>query len=255
MSSFLYVLFGWACGLAVDVCLCAFWRVRQRARGWLLADRNEQTPSKPSKFLPVVLVHGSNGFGSQWTDFRRNLDDAFASQPFACYPVELPKDADASINVELLHALGQHVDAVIKASGHSCVSLVGHSLGGLVAARFAIARPDVVAAVVTLGTPWKGVPLLNRLACLRTSVQRCEMCSHSTFLNALNARWSKRDLHLPPVLCIRGAFDVQVPESHAYHDSALVSTPLCTHLTLLTSKRVAVTVGVFLASLTNATGY
>ena len=54
--------------------------------------------------------------------------------------------------------LGLYVDDVLRASGAQQVDLVGHSMGGLVAAFYvnALGGHTRVRRLVTLGTPWKG---------------------------------------------------------------------------------------------------
>jgi pimeloyl-ACP methyl ester carboxylesterase len=46
------------------------------------------------------------------------------------------------------------LDRIARAPGP--VHLVGHSLGGLVAAQAALARPDGLTTVTTINTPWRG---------------------------------------------------------------------------------------------------
>ncbi len=79
-----------------------------------------------------------------------------AGAGFAVHLVEwldpTPADADQGLQAYADLLLGQAVDAVRRASGHAPV-LVGHSLGGTLAALFAAAHPDRVRGLVLLEAP------------------------------------------------------------------------------------------------------
>jgi triacylglycerol lipase len=73
-------------------------------------------------------------------------------------------------NAECLETLSQRLlETVETARGATArpVHLVGHSLGGLLARSVAVRRPDLVASVVTLGSPFRGIrshPLVLRVS-------------------------------------------------------------------------------------------
>jgi len=63
-------------------------------------------------------------------------------------------------NAECLDLLSQRLLDTVERSRESTgrpVHLVGHSLGGLLARSLATRRPDLVASVVTLGSPFRGI--------------------------------------------------------------------------------------------------
>jgi hypothetical protein len=237
-------------GIFFDAAIWVYWRTMN-----LVFQAPADESEKPSKLPPLLLIHGSGGFPSQWNSFRKQLGNTFGNQMYSCYTIELPQEPVVSINVEMLHAVSEKVESILKLTGHPQVSLVGHSMGGLVAARFALKRPDVVAAVVTIGAPWKGVPVLHYCHRCCGSVHRLEMRPHSHFLQNLNAQWSVLHLQLPPLLCITGAFDVQVPPNNSGHDRGVVANTFSSHLSLLLNPSVVQTTGMFFARLTNTFVY
>jgi pimeloyl-ACP methyl ester carboxylesterase len=112
----------------------------------LAADTLEHADHHP---VPVVLIHGIFGDGTNFTTLRRHLARngmrrfaTFAYLPRIDYP-------------HLAHALASRIDAVRRATGSSSVDIVGHSLGGLVARYFMqTGGSGRVRRLVTLGTPY-----------------------------------------------------------------------------------------------------
>src|SRR6516225_5840582 len=105
----------------------------------------------------VVLVHG---LASAWAAWFCNIPELAAS--YRVIAVDLPgfgrSDGFAGA-VEI----GHYVDALIQLLDHlgvSDVRIVGHSLGGIVAHRFAAGNPERTAALVIVasGGPPHGVP-------------------------------------------------------------------------------------------------
>ena len=93
---------------------------------------------------PLILLHGLSGSGRWW---GRNVP-AFATS-FQTYTVDLP-GFGASRRVRWLR-LDDTADRLadwIAAKGLSQVNVVGHSLGGAVAARLASLYPDCVGRLV-----------------------------------------------------------------------------------------------------------
>ena len=117
---------------------------------------------------PLVMLHGSGPGVTGWRNFGDNLA-AFAPH-FRCLVLELPgfgvSDAtDLHPMAAALPALGDFLDAL----GLDRVDLIGNSMGGIVATRFAIAQPERVRRMVTVGgmgrnifspAPGEGIRLL-----------------------------------------------------------------------------------------------
>jgi triacylglycerol lipase len=106
---------------------------------------------------PIVLAHGFFGF------------EEFAGADFATYFYEVKETLTAE--GELVYSpavdpfnsstfrgaqLEERIEQILAETGHAKVNLIGHSQGGLDARVVAHNRPDLVASVVTIGTPHGG---------------------------------------------------------------------------------------------------
>ena len=98
---------------------------------------------------PLALVHGLGGFAGNW----RAIAPALALERRVIVP-ELPGHGGS----EPLHAaptldpFAEAMLAVLAAEDALPAPWVGHSLGGLVAVRLALRRPDAVSALVLAGS-------------------------------------------------------------------------------------------------------
>ncbi len=116
-----------------------------------VTDRRPRVAGIPTAILeagegpPIVLLHGQGEFGATWM----RVIPALATTHSVIAPdlpghgaTELP-DADLSVDLVL-----NWLAAVIEQTCTSAPVLVGHGLGGALAARFAAAHPDDVEALV-----------------------------------------------------------------------------------------------------------
>lgn len=117
---------------------------------------------------PLVMLHGSGPGVSGWRNFGENL--AAFSPHFRCLVLEFPgfgvsSSSDLHPMAAALPAVGHFLDGL----GLEQVDLIGNSMGGIVATRFAIAQPQRVRCLVTVGgvgrhifspAPGEGIELL-----------------------------------------------------------------------------------------------
>ncbi|HEX2858554.1 MAG TPA: alpha/beta fold hydrolase [Propionibacteriaceae bacterium] len=99
---------------------------------------------------PVVFLHGLFGQGKNFTQIARDLSDLATSRL-----VDLPNHGRSAwtevFDYDLFaDALVATVAAHARALGRRGVTLVGHSLGGKVAMRFALRHPDLVEQLVVV---------------------------------------------------------------------------------------------------------
>ncbi|MFC3453390.1 alpha/beta fold hydrolase [Amycolatopsis speibonae] len=99
---------------------------------------------------PLLLLHGSGPGVTGWRNFRGNLP-ALAAH-FRCLVLEFPGFGVSDPTGEppmaaASGAAGRFLDGL----GLAEVDVIGNSMGGIVATRTAIARPDRVRRLVTIG--------------------------------------------------------------------------------------------------------
>ncbi|MEV7431776.1 alpha/beta fold hydrolase [Nocardioides sp. NPDC092400] len=99
---------------------------------------------------PLLMLHGSGPGVTGWRNFGENLP-VFAEH-FRCLVLELPgfgvsDPTDQHPMVAALPSVGRFLDGL----GLDRVDVVGNSMGGVVATRLAIAEPDRVRRMVTVG--------------------------------------------------------------------------------------------------------
>lgn len=103
-------------------------------------------PSGAPNGRVVLLLHGKNFFGAYWRD-------TIAVLAAAGYRVVVPdqvgfgKSTKADVNYTF-QRLALHTRSLLDALGIRQVAVVGHSMGGMLAVRFAIQYPDRVTRVV-----------------------------------------------------------------------------------------------------------
>ena len=101
---------------------------------------------------PLLLVHG---FGGAKEDFTHVLDDLAARGWHAVAPDLRGHGASDKPEGEEHYSLTRFADDVaelVAALGWSGCGLLGHSMGGMVAQELALARPDLVVALVLMDT-------------------------------------------------------------------------------------------------------
>ena len=101
---------------------------------------------------PVVLLHGSGPGATGWSNYEPNI--AALAQHFRVLAVDMPgwggsdaigaDDADRYDHVE---TLVQFLDAL----GIARAAVVGNSMGGVTALRFAAVHPDRISHLITMG--------------------------------------------------------------------------------------------------------
>ncbi|BDT86819.1 alpha/beta fold hydrolase [Nocardia cyriacigeorgica] len=105
---------------------------------------------------PLLLLHGSGPGVTGWRNFRGNLG-VFA-EDFRCLILEFPgfgvsDDFGGHPMVTALEAVERFVDAL----GLDRVNIIGNSMGGGVALNYAIAQPNKVGKLVTIGGIGKNI--------------------------------------------------------------------------------------------------
>jgi pimeloyl-ACP methyl ester carboxylesterase len=97
---------------------------------------------------PILLLHG---LGGTWQYWSRTMELLAASA--RCIALDLPGfgESDTPPGGFTLDSASDRLAAALRALGGAPAVVCGHSLGGPLAARFAIRHPDAVSRVVLVG--------------------------------------------------------------------------------------------------------
>ncbi|WP_428648934.1 alpha/beta fold hydrolase [Roseibium sp.] len=120
----------------------------------------EQEATGPDDGVPVVLLHGFGGDRQTWVNIQTGLAPRKRSLAF-----DLPGHGEALDWPRIGHA-GIAAKAVVQsleALGLSKVHLVGHSMGGAVAALIALRTPELAASLTLLAPGGFGPEINHRL--------------------------------------------------------------------------------------------
>jgi len=117
------------------------WEDRRASRGRALPDR-----LAPRAEYPVILVPGFMAGDGSLLLLARTL----RRQGFRTYRSHIYVNVGCTAEATAL--LEQRLESIAHRRG-SPVQIVGHSLGGMLARGLAVRRPDLVAGIVTLGSP------------------------------------------------------------------------------------------------------
>lgn len=150
---------------------------------------------------PVVLVHGFGCSGALWRPLLAKLRAAGVG-PVRAVSLERPFAGLEACAASLLREL----EAFGRRSGGHAITIVAHSMGGLVArAALRGAQPGLIGRIITIGTPHHG----TALACCFGWENARQMCPGSSWLQELNA-------------CQEGSFDIPVTTLYSLDDNYIV---------------------------------
>ena len=103
-------------------------------------------PSGAANGRSVVLMHGRNFFGLYWA---QTIDFLSARGYRVIVPDQIGFGKSSKPDVpHSLHAHARHTKQLLETLGVQRATLVGHSLGGMMAIRFALMYPDAVERLV-----------------------------------------------------------------------------------------------------------
>lgn len=107
---------------------------------------------------PVILLHGSGPGATGWSNFAGNIE-ALARR-FHVYAVDMPGwgESDA-VTIDRLDHAGAAIQ-FLDTLGLQRAAFVGNSMGGQTSLRLAIAHPDRVSHLITMGPPTNLLPKL-----------------------------------------------------------------------------------------------
>lgn len=144
-------------------------------------------PSGSKEGRPILLVHGYCNDGTVWLYMRRYLAK---EQLGPIYTIDLGHPF-RSIR-DYAKKVAAKVEEIRKETGRADVILIGHSMGGLVSAVYALsAEQGTVTDVITIGSPLAG----THIAKIGVGPNAKEMQRSSELINELNERL-KQEKHI-----------------------------------------------------------
>jgi len=188
----------------------------------------------PSAGRPVLFIHGYLQNGSNWEYLKRFLAKSGIGPLYSINLV--PPFGSIS---DLARLVSEKAEEIARETGRQDLSIVGHSMGGLVAAWYAskIAAAGKVARVITLGSPLGG----THLAAIALGANGREMRVGSPFVEEIQEAISQSDAvpfyHIASstdqiILPYQSALTGLHPERETLFDNL-------GHMSLLFSPRVA----------------
>ncbi len=204
----------------------ALFSVIQPFERWLMAPDRLRPVSAHEH--PILLVHGYLCNRGVWRWLRTHLEDNGR-----CVATVNLEPALASID-DSIDQLKRRIDEVVAAAGARELTVIAHSMGGLVVRAY-VARYEAspVARVITLGTPHRG----SAMAALGWGLCGREMRSGSEWLQRLAGRT------LPPACQVTSIYsrhdNFVMPQANQMLEGA-ANIALCGigHLALLSSPAV-----------------
>lgn len=111
---------------------------------------------------PIVLAHGFFGFeqfaGLDFATYFYQVRETLTAEGELVYtPAVDPFNSSTYRGAQL----AERIEQILAETGHRKVNLIGHSQGGLDARVVAHNHPELVASVITIGTPHGGSPVAD----------------------------------------------------------------------------------------------
>jgi triacylglycerol esterase/lipase EstA (alpha/beta hydrolase family) len=198
---------------------------------YLFCPEDEATRQEGKR--PILLVHGFMHNSSAFHYLRYRLRQAGVGQIFVLNfgnPFQ-------SISGVFVDKLRQKVEHIARETGREDLSIIGHSMGGLVSTDFIITDKRKNIRLATLGSPLKG----TYAAYIGIGPAAREMRPHSDYLMNLDRRKKEWDEKLEFLHIGSETDEIIYPKSSAYPENWGTTRSFSDlgHMTLLFSDRVA----------------
>ena len=116
---------------------------------------------------PILMIHGNGSNEMQWVVGRQFLSGDKYGSVFTLNLDGLLTNEDTKGIDDYAIKVNQKIDEIKKLTGRTDVTLIGHSMGGLIASYYAEnlskSSNTQVDRVITISSPWHGSPLLRRV--------------------------------------------------------------------------------------------
>lgn len=118
-------------------------------------DKHLPKQNKP----PILLVHGSGSNEAQWL-----ISSIYLKHKYDIYMVQLntiPADHTAGLD-DMSLILDSKITEILKVNNQK-LTLVGHSMGGLICAAAAKKYHTYIKRIITINSPWNGASMLHNV--------------------------------------------------------------------------------------------
>ncbi len=202
--------------------------------------------------IPIILVHGSSGNQCEWLGSLEYVKKCFHVHTIYAFSLDLPFDNNTgeqkggqNIGMIGMKKLAYKHDWDINTYAHElherlvdlnlkfpCI-LIGHSMGGLIAAAYEILWPNNVLGVVAISSPFQGAPLLKHIKI--HSKRHIQMTPDSSFLRHIN-----NNLCRSKYITFGSPHDIQVPNNSSMINGVTehYEIPGYGHLSIVSSPKV-----------------
>lgn len=144
----------------------------------------------PNTTRTIVLLHGKNFCGATWSDTASRLS-SHGYRVIVPDQIGFCKSSKPTAYQFSLQQLASNTYALLTSLNLTNVTLLGHSMGGMLATRFALMYPNVTSTLVltnpigledwkALGVPWRAIDLLyeDELKTNYTSVRKYQQATY-----------------------------------------------------------------------------
>lgn len=144
----------------------------------------------PSSAQTIVLLHGKNFCGATWEDTARRLV-AHNYRVIVPDQIGFCKSSKPPAYQFSLQQLAYNTKSLLQSLNITQTKILGHSMGGMLATRFALMYPDVTTHLIltnpigledwkALGVPWRAIDLLyaDELKTNYTSIRNYQQATY-----------------------------------------------------------------------------
>lgn len=107
----------------------------------------------PAEGVPLLFIHG---FGGDLGNWMFNLDALADGHPVIALDLPAHGQSDVRLPGDSIPALAEFMASFMRSIGVDRAHLVGHSMGGAIAAQMALGAPECVASVALIGSAGLG---------------------------------------------------------------------------------------------------
>lgn len=142
-------------------------------------------PAEPKKdAVPILLLHGSGFNESEWIFGRQFLKKEQYGSVFSLnYAGLVSNEPTKGIDDYAADKVRAKIRQIKELTGQNRIILIGHSMGGLIAGHYAerLAAEDEMQVdhVMSIGSPWKGSPVIDRFIAGPNAPKRYSQMSSS----------------------------------------------------------------------------